>query len=157
MGSRHRLDRNHIDRLVYRRQLVGRRSDQYDRRLRRHEHSLWEEIDVAGAQSAGLYVANFDTGALTIKGGGDVHSTYGYISNWAGSTGTVTASTSASWIISNFLYVGRSGTGDLLVRDGSVVRSTYGYIGFDPNSTGTVTVEGATSTWTNTADLRHRA
>ncbi|HUT35191.1 MAG TPA: PEP-CTERM sorting domain-containing protein, partial [Planctomycetota bacterium] len=51
------------------------------------------------------------------------------------------------------LYVGRYGAGTLNVLNGGSVSNTRGYLGYETTGTGTATVDGAGSTWTNTAAL----
>jgi T5SS/PEP-CTERM-associated repeat protein len=50
--------------------------------------------------------------------------------------------------------VGDFGTGTLAISSGGAVSNTMGILGYDVNGTGTVTVEGAGSTWSNSAELR---
>ena len=78
------MDRRRLNRLVQRRQLVGRRSNQ----PARIDNAT--VVGTAGAQATGLRVGVFGAGALTIQNGGTVNNTLGIIADQAGSSGTAT-------------------------------------------------------------------
>ena len=112
-------------------------------------------IGVPGAQSTGLRVAVFGTGALTIQNGGTMNNTLGIIGDKAGSTGTVLVTGAGStWANNgNDLYVGADGNGTLIIQNGGAVSNRYGIVAGYFGSTGAATVDGAGSTWTNSQDL----
>jgi outer membrane autotransporter protein len=111
-------------------------------------------IGAAEAQVDSIYVGNSGAGTLTIRNGGALSNTLGYIGSGNTSTGTVTVDGSGStWTNYGGLYVGRSGAGTLTVRNGGTVRNTVGFVGSNSDSTGTVTVEGTGSTWANSSNL----
>ena len=86
-------------------------------------------------------------GSLTIRDGVIITSSYGYLGNYFGSSGTATvAGTGSTWNVGSILYVGNQGSGTLNITDGGTVSSSYdGDIG--NYSVGTVTVAGTGSTW----------
>ena len=82
------MDRRRLNRLVQRRQLVGRRSNQPARIDTITPNAT--VVGTAGAQATGLRVGVFGAGALTIQNGGTVNNTLGIIADQAGSSGTAT-------------------------------------------------------------------
>ena len=112
-------------------------------------------IGAAGAQSTGLRVGVFGTGALTIQNGGTVNNTLGIIADQLGSTGTATVDgVGSAWTNSSDFYVGAGGNGMLTVSNGGSVSMVHGFIGNFAGSTGAVTVDGAGSSWNNSGDLQ---
>ena len=97
-------------------------------------------------------------GSLTVQNGGTVTNTEGNIGYASGATGTATVSgAGATWTNSADLYIGRNGTGTLSIGTGGTVSNVVGRIGGCDNcstsASGTVTVNGAGSTWTNSAGM----
>ena len=130
------------------------------------------DVEPAGATSPTwlvgedhLFVGRSGTGTLTVRDGGTVINTNGWIGANFGSTGLVTVSgtdasgNASTWTNSGFLCVGvNGGTGTLTIRDGGRVTSTNGSIASATGSTGTVTVSGTdasgnASIWTNSGFL----
>jgi T5SS/PEP-CTERM-associated repeat protein len=103
-------------------------------------------------------------GSLTIQNGIAVNSSSGCLGYKSGSVGVVTVDgPNSKWTNggglydSGSLYVGFYGSGTLNVTNGGSVSNSYGYIGFfgyGSGLTSMVTVDGATSKWTNSTDLR---
>ncbi|WP_168205985.1 S-layer family protein [Geobacter sp. FeAm09] len=106
--------------------------------------------------NAELYIGYSGAGSLAIANGGTVTNTsYGYIGNNAGSTGSVTVDGAGStWNNSNTqLYVGSFGSGTLAITNAGVVSNLGAYLGYNAGSSGTVTVDGPGSQWNTTGDL----
>ena len=77
--------------------------------------------DANGDLGAGLK----GTGSLTIQGGVEVNSDYGYLGYSSGSTGVATVSgTSSTWNNNENLYVGYRGSGTLSIRNHGTVSKT---------------------------------
>jgi outer membrane autotransporter protein len=115
-------------------------------------------VNGPGAQALDLTVGASFTGALTIGAGGTVSNTDGSLGFSAGSTGTVTVTgAGATWTNSGNLFVGRNATGTLNIAGGGTVSNVFGHVGgcsgCSTSAVGTVTVNGAGSTWTNSAAL----
>ncbi|MGB2820880.1 MAG: hypothetical protein WBF17_07865, partial [Phycisphaerae bacterium] len=118
-------------------------------------------VDGSGStwtNSLNLWVGGNGTGRLDIKNGGAVLNMTGYVGRYGGSNGTVTVDGSGStWTNSDSLYVGgfdvADATGRLDITNGGAVSNAWGCIGRVADSNGTVTVQGAGSTWTNSAGL----
>jgi T5SS/PEP-CTERM-associated repeat protein len=114
-------------------------------------------IDGAGSvwttSSSGISIGGEGTGILTIQNGGaaKVGSIGGYFGR-----GVVLVNGAGSTITNSYrLIVGDSsgGSGTLTIQNGAAVSDVEGYIGWFFGSTGTVLVDGAGSTWTNSASL----
>jgi len=115
-------------------------------------------VNGPGAQALDLTVGASFTGALAIGAGGTVSNTDGSLGFSAGSTGTVTVTgAGATWTNSGNLFVGRNATGTLNIAGGGTVSNVFGHVGgcsgCSTSAVGTVTVNGAGSTWTNSAAL----
>ena len=94
------------------------------------------------------YVGNTADGTVTVGGGSDLLSYYGYIGHNSGVTGQVTVTGAGStWNDQIDLHVDIKGTGTLEIIGGGSVTSFLGVVGRDAGSHGTVTVDGAQSTW----------
>ena len=91
------------------------------------------------------------TATMTIRGGGSVSNSTGYIGDNAGTSGVVTVSGSDSVWSTNTddLYIGRFGTGSLSISQGGSVSNRNGILGRYATGSGQVSVDGAGSTWTN--------
>ena len=155
--ARHRLDRRHLNRLVHRRQLVGRRCNQRGRREYRHGRAQCHSgRSGRRASEHCLCVGISGTGTLTIQSGGNFSDFNGYVGFQcrlrpaprrlmapARPGPLPTCSLSAIY-----------GTGTLTIQNGGTVSNTnIGLIGSNVGSTGTVTVDGAGSAWTNSTNL----
>ena len=114
--------------------------------------SLWNNtwsLHVGGSSSA-----PGGTGSVTVKNGGEVSNTTGYIGYYTGSSGTATVDGIGSkWTNSEDLYVGRSGTGTLNILNGGEVSNTNGTLGDSSGASATATVDGIGSKWTNSGTL----
>jgi fibronectin-binding autotransporter adhesin len=97
------------------------------------------------------YIGNTASGTLTVDGGSDLSSEYGYIGNGNSSAGVVNVVGTGSTWNTQYLYVGNSGSGTLNVVSGGAVSSVTAYLGYCPGSVGTATVDGLGSTWTNSS------
>jgi T5SS/PEP-CTERM-associated repeat protein/autotransporter-associated beta strand protein len=117
-------------------------------------------VDGAGStwtNTGNLYLGYLNTGALNISNGGVVNSSVGWLAVATGTSGTATVDGAGStWTNSSNLLVGDNGTGKLTITNGGTVSNTNGTIGssFASGSNGTVTVDGAGSSWTNSATLQ---
>ncbi len=121
-------------------------------------------VTVDGAGSTWTNNGTFDVGfsgngTLNITNGGTVTVT-GFdarIAEQATSTSSVIVDGSGStWTIANELDVARNGTGTLTIQNGGTVNMTgsgRAAIGVNAGSNGTAIVDGAGSTWTDSADL----
>ncbi len=113
-------------------------------------------IDSTWTNSGGLYVGNAGNGILSITNGASVsNSEVAYIGYESGSTGKVTVDgVGSTWTNNGWLQIGRwDSSGTLNITNGATVSNSYGFIGGSPDQVCAVTVDGAGSTWTNTADL----
>jgi fibronectin-binding autotransporter adhesin len=96
------------------------------------------------------YVGLTSTGTVTVNGGSNLLSRYGYVGYDAGSMGTVTVTGADSkWTARSVLYVGHSGNGTLSIKAGGQVSDDAGYLAFNFGALGTVTVNGSGSLWSN--------
>src|SRR5690606_8738165 len=87
-------------------------------------------------------------GELTIADGGAVSATYGYLGEYAGSTGAMTVTGSGSaWTSTMYFYVGDAGDGILLIADGGEVNGLGG-LGSEIGASGSALVTGDGSVWT---------
>ncbi|WP_447921762.1 autotransporter domain-containing protein [Achromobacter aegrifaciens] len=116
------------------------------------------EVTVSGAgarwlNSAALSVAkDGGKGTVSVRQGGYLSSTDGYIGSLTGSNGNVTVS-GGTWSNAGFLRVGEvSGLGTLAIGPGGLVSNTDSYIG-SMNGTGNVIVSGVGASWNNTGAL----
>lgn len=97
-------------------------------------------------------VGNTDDGSLTINGGSDLKSYYGFLGYENGVTGEVIITDDGStWTNDYGIYVGYYGKGTLNIIGGGAVYSYIGVIGDYSGSQGTVTVDGDGSMWTNSS------
>ena len=92
------------------------------------------------------------TGSVSVTGGSDILSRYGYLGDDVGSTGEVTVDGAGStWTCSRGLRIGNDGNGTLNITGGGVVNNSttygYSYVGRSAGSTGMVTVDGTGSSW----------
>lgn len=102
-----------------------------------------------------LYVGRSGGGTLSIRAGGAVTNTTGYLGYDPGSTGEATVNGAGSqWINIGPLHVGHSGNGRLNIEAGGIVTSSIGYLGYNPGYTAEVVVTGAGSRWDNALELR---
>ena len=96
-------------------------------------------------------------GTLHIANGGAVSNSYSLLGGFDGSSGTATVDgVGSTWVNNGNLFVpgANGGAGMLTITLGGVVSSSNGYLGSgSTSSTGTVDVDGAGSTWTNSANL----
>ncbi|RUX24617.1 autotransporter outer membrane beta-barrel domain-containing protein [Mesorhizobium sp. M7A.F.Ca.US.011.01.1.1] len=104
-----------------------------------------------------LYLGTIDsyTGSLTIKNGGTLASTAGFVGYLSNANGVVTVTGAGSaWNNSSdlSLALGTNSNGTLAISNGGTVTDTVGHVGYG-QGTGTVTVDGTGSTWTNSGDL----
>jgi T5SS/PEP-CTERM-associated repeat protein/autotransporter-associated beta strand protein len=108
--------------------------------------STWDSSTTA-------YIGNTSSGTLTVNGGSDLLSGFGWLGYGSTASGLVTISgTGSTWAASIALDVGYGGTGTLKITNGgsaSVAGTTY--VGDSPGAAGTITVSGNGSTWTNSA------
>ena len=112
------------------------------------------EVTVDGNTSAwgvggALIVAHSGTGTMSVTGGGQISSGYGYVGWAAGSTGDVTVDGNGSlWTTTESLYVG--GSDSAAGGTGAVTVSSDGHVGVGGAlkvwETGTLTVDGGTVT-----------
>ncbi len=118
--------------------------------------------DGAGSRwnvSTDLYSGFRGTGSLSVKNGGVVESSNGYLAYHTGSSGAATVNGIGSvWNTNGTLYVGGYGAGTLRVENGGQVSDFSAGLGAGFNagsgSIGTATVTGAGSKWINTQDFR---
>ena len=118
--------------------------------------STWTNSGDLNVGASGSGTLTVSSGTLNIRNGGAVSNGYGFLGNDSGSTGVVTVDgTGSTWTNRGDLNVGAFGTGSgtLTIRNGGAVSNVYGVLGADYGATGVVTVDGAGSTWTNSADL----
>ncbi|TPK96254.1 MULTISPECIES: autotransporter domain-containing protein [unclassified Mesorhizobium] len=113
-------------------------------------------IDGANAAAHYLFLGTIAsyTGSLTIKSGGTLASTAGFVGYLTDANGVVTVTGAGSaWNNSSdlFLAASPSSTGTLTISNGGAVSDTVGHVG--SGGTGTATVDGIGSTWTNSGDL----
>ncbi|CCD92571.1 Outer membrane autotransporter barrel [Bradyrhizobium sp. ORS 375] len=105
------------------------------------------------------------TPVLAVDWTGLVSTDWFNVSNWTGMVPDTTTSTGIDTVTPNptlvaapgatatDLRVGVSATGALMVQSGGTINTTSGIIGDHAGSTGTATVDGAGSSWINSADL----
>jgi fibronectin-binding autotransporter adhesin len=103
-------------------------------------------------------IGNTSAGTLTVDGGSDLLSQYGYIGNGGTATGVVIVSGAGStWTNSRHIYVGYSGSGTFSIAAGGAVTnssSSYSsFIGYNSGSTGMATVSDTGSKWTSSGTL----
>ena len=108
-----------------------------------------------------LSIGHAGEGTLNIQNGGKVTGFHGFIAASLGSTGTVTLTDGAQWIISDFVALANSSntTATLNIESGSTVMNNQGRIGGSSSSSmATATVTGAGSKWinSNTLDVARR-
>ena len=115
------------------------------------------ELAIANTASttlSNLYVGSSTQGKLTVKTGGVVSGSVGYIGYSLGSNGTATVIDEGSqWNNSGPLRVGYDGDGTLQVQGGGVVSNAHSSIGTRSSSTGMATVTGTDSHWDNSSNL----
>lgn len=91
-------------------------------------------------------------GMLTIRNGGSLVSTNGYIGQEASTVGIVTVD-GASWKVDSSFYVGMAGGGSVLVWNGGKLTTNYTNIADQSGSSGSVVVDGVGSVWTNVQEI----
>jgi T5SS/PEP-CTERM-associated repeat protein len=121
-------------------------------------------VNVSGNLSTWTLSGTLDVGldgngSLNITNGGTVtvNGAFARIAEHATSTSSVTVDgLGSTWTLASELDVARDGTGTLMIQNRGTVNMTgsgRASIGVDAGSNGTVTVDGAGSTWTNSASL----
>jgi len=122
--------------------------DSYGRLLVDGDGSVW---NVNGSYLSVGYVAGAE---MTIRNGGAVYSTQGYVgSGWAADATAVIEGVGSRWECSSWLFTGKSGIGGITVRGGGRLSSAGGSIADKPGSRGRVTVEGNSSIWDSSGDI----
>lgn len=91
-------------------------------------------------------------GMLTIRNGGSLVSTNGYIGQEASTVGIVTVD-GASWKVDSSFYVGMAGGGSVLVWNGGKLITNYTNIADQSTSSGSVVVDGVGSAWNNVQEI----
>lgn len=93
-----------------------------------------------------LYIGNNADGALSVDGGDDIFSNYGYIGQVQGVHGDVAIDgAGSSWILTRALTIGLQGTGRLAVTGGALVETGVVRIGFESTQSSEAIVSGASS------------
>jgi len=106
-----------------------------------------------------LHVGYSGRGSLTIRGGGAVEGTMGYVGRYAGACGAVLVDgngpggAGSAWSSSSDLYVGYSGEGTVTIANGGEVSSTTGCLGKLDGGEGAAIVDGPGSIWRSSASL----
>jgi T5SS/PEP-CTERM-associated repeat protein len=101
-----------------------------------------------------LVVGSDGDGSLLIEAGGSVSNNFGFVADFAGSTGTATVTgASSTWSNGNFFAVGQFGHGTLTIESGGVASDSIGFVGTQLGSSGAVTVTGAGSRWATSGNF----
>ncbi len=102
----------------------------------------------AWTSSTDGYIGNTASGTLTVNGGSDILSSYGYIGYGSAATGVVSVSgTGSTWTNSSEVNVGYHGSGTLSITNGGTINSGDACVGRLSGSMGMVTLDGMGSTW----------
>ncbi len=106
------------------------------------------------ANTDSLIIGGYGDAQLSIRAGGKVTNTIGYIGGSSDSVGTATVNgAGSSWENSGNLFVGSFGKGSLHIEAGARVTNNNASIGDNLGSSGTVIVTGAGSVWENATSL----